>query len=78
MQFLLEAILLAALGGAVGVLAGSGVARLVEWFAEIPVVVRPGLVVAALTLATLVGLASGFFPSMRASRLQPVDALRAE
>jgi putative ABC transport system permease protein len=77
-QFLMEATLMAAAGGTIGVLLGSGVASLVRALSLVPVAVRPSLVAAALALATAVGVVSGVFPSMKASRLQPTEALRAE
>jgi putative ABC transport system permease protein len=77
-QFLMEAVLMAAGGGAIGVAAGAGVAQLVERLSPLPVAVRPSLVVASILLATLVGVVSGVFPSIKAARLQPVDALRSE
>jgi putative ABC transport system permease protein len=74
----MEATLMAAAGGTIGVLLGSGVASLVRALSLVPVAVRPSLVAAALALATAVGVVSGVFPSMKASRLQPTEALRAE
>ncbi len=78
MQFLMESVLLAAAGGLAGVLLGAAVARVVQALSPVPVAVNPSAVAASLLLATLVGAASGLFPSIRASRLQPTDALRAE
>ena len=78
MQFLTEAILLSTAGGLIGVLIGTAVAGLVEAFSPVPVAVRPSVVLASIGLATLVGVASGLFPSIQASRLQPTDALRSE
>jgi putative ABC transport system permease protein len=78
MQFLMEAVLLSAAGGMIGVAIGWGAAQAVQAFSPLPVSVRPSLVAAALAVATLVGVASGLFPSIQASRLQPTDALRSE
>ncbi len=77
-QFLMEAVLMAGAGGAVGVVLGTAVAKLVEALSPVPVSVTPPLVATALGLATLVGTASGVFPSIKASRLQPTEALRSE
>jgi putative ABC transport system permease protein len=77
-QFLMEAALMAGMGGVVGVLVGSGVAALVQAVSPLPVAITPMLVVSSLLLATTVGVASGLFPSIKASRLQPADALRSE
>lgn len=78
MQFLMEAVLMAASGGLIGVAIGVGVASLVRAVSPVPVSVRPGIVVTAIVLATLVGVVSGVFPSIKASRLQPTEALRSE
>ncbi|HET9481628.1 MAG TPA: ABC transporter permease [Candidatus Polarisedimenticolia bacterium] len=78
MQFLMEAVVLAAAGGVIGVLLGTGIARLVESVSPIPVQVRLPLVATSLGLATLVGVASGLFPSIQASKLMPTEALRNE
>jgi len=77
-QFLMEAVIMAFTGGLIGVGIGALVARLVEALSPVPVAVRPALVVASIGLATVVGVASGVFPSIKASRLQPTEALRSE
>jgi putative ABC transport system permease protein len=77
-QFLMEAVLMASAGGVIGVAIGALVARAVEALSPIPVSVRPPLVIASFLLATLVGVVSGVFPSIKASRLQPTEALRSE
>jgi putative ABC transport system permease protein len=78
LQFLLEAAILAAAGGLVGVALGVGVSRAVSGVIPFPTVVRPQLVAASLALATAVGLVFGIWPSWKASRLNPIDALRSE
>jgi len=77
-QFLMEAVLMAFTGGLIGVAIGALVAKVVEAFSPLPVSVRPPLVVASIVLATVVGILSGVFPSIKASRLQPTEALRSE
>jgi putative ABC transport system permease protein len=74
----MEAVLMASAGGVIGVAIGALVARAVEALSPIPVSVRPPLVIASFLLATLVGVVSGVFPSIKASRLQPTEALRSE
>jgi len=78
LQFLMEAVLLSAAGGLIGVVLGWMMGAAVKAFSPVPVSVGPALVIAALGVATLVGVASGLFPSIQASRLQPTDALRSE
>jgi putative ABC transport system permease protein len=77
-QFLLEAVLLAASGGVVGLLAGTAAARatssLTTWQAQIT---WAALAAAGLS-AVVTGVASGVLPARRASRLDPVDALRTD
>jgi putative ABC transport system permease protein len=75
-QFLLEALILAAAGGIGGVLLGAGVtaayARIRGWGLLIPGLAMWGGLAAALLIGTLAGL----YPAMRASRLSPTEALR--
>ncbi|HEY3355039.1 MAG TPA: ABC transporter permease [Polyangia bacterium] len=81
-QFLVEAILLSTIGGAVGVGAGIGSAlgacALIRHFKPtwVTAVSQPA-VVAAVVVALLIGLVFGYFPARRASRLDPVQAIRA-
>src|SRR5207249_4733059 len=77
-QFLMEAVIMAFTGGLIGVGIGAVVARLVAALSPVPVAVRAPLVIASIGLATLVGIVSGVFPSIKASRLQPTEALRSE
>ncbi len=78
-QFLIEAVTLAVVGGVVGILLGAlgayGISALVEDFRS---VITPNAVLLATTVSALVGLVSGLYPAWRASRLNPIDALRYE
>ena len=78
LQFLIEAVLLTLAGGAVGILLGAGVSAGVRTASGLPTFVSPGSVVIAVFVSTAVGVFCGLYPAMRASRLDPVDALRYE
>ena len=77
--FLAEATVLATVGGAVGLLAGIGLANLLRAAVPgLPVHTPPELAAAALAVSLLTGLASGVLPARRAAGLDPVEALRTE
>jgi len=77
-QFLLEAVLLALLGGAAGVAAGIGVSHLMAEAAGWPVLVQWDAVALAVGVSGLTGLFFGYWPARRAARLDPIQALRSE
>jgi len=78
LQFLIEAVVLAALGGLVGVLlaavASVGLAQLMQ----VPFLFNPGINLLALAFAAAIGVIFGYFPARRAARLDPIEALRHE
>jgi putative ABC transport system permease protein len=78
LQFLLEAVMLSALGGGVGVLAGAGLTALLASLFEISLKVTAPYVLLAVIVSSAVGIVSGWYPAHRAARLDPVVALRAE
>ncbi len=81
-QFLVEALTLALLGGGLGILTGLSGALLVPRFVggvtELSALPGPGTISAAVGLTVAVGLLAGGYPAYRASRLDPVEALRSE
>ena len=77
-QFLFEAISMSVVGGILGVLGGFGVSRLLASKAGWPVVVSPDSVILAFGVAAFVGIFFGFYPARKASRLDPIEALRYE
>ncbi|HEY3566928.1 MAG TPA: ABC transporter permease [Thermoanaerobaculia bacterium] len=77
-QFLLEAALLSFVGGTIGVILGALVSLAVDRVAHFPANLTMGTAALGLGLSVAVGIAAGYWPAVHASRLQPVDALRAE
>jgi putative ABC transport system permease protein len=77
-QFLVEALVLALIGGLVGVGLGAGVTKLVAAQADWPVLLSPTVMLGTVVIAGLSGVVAGFYPALRASRLDPIEALRHE
>lgn len=76
-QFLIEAVLVCVLGGALGILLAFGVGSLINKFGgeNVGVIYSPLAIVVAFVCSTLIGVIFGFLPARNASRLNPVDAL---
>jgi putative ABC transport system permease protein len=77
-QFLTEASTITLAGGTAGILLGVLLAGAVHLFTRLPFAVPAGVVVAALAVSVGVGLVFGLYPAYRASRLDPIEALRYE
>jgi putative ABC transport system permease protein len=77
-QFLIEAIVLSTLGGIAGVIAGLGATRLISAFAGWQTLTSIQPLLVAFLVAMAVGLVFGYYPARRASRLDPIAALRYE
>jgi putative ABC transport system permease protein len=77
-QFLIEAVLLALTGGTMGIVFGSAGAVLISHFAGWSTVISPAAVVLAFGFSAAVGIFFGFYPARKASRMDPIEALRFE
>ncbi len=81
LQFLTEAIVLSLMGGFIGIAVGVGASKLlkhIKMFASMNTVVSPESVVLAFGFAAAIGIFFGFYPARKASRLDPIEALRYE
>jgi len=77
-QFVIEAGALTAVGGLLGVGTGLAAGYIVPRTANIAVTITPGPVLIAVAVAVAVGLVFGVYPALRAARLAPIEALRAQ
>jgi len=77
-QFIVEAVVLCLVGGALGILLGHGGSLLVRLLLRWPVETSPLAIAAAVLVSAGVGMIFGFYPAWKASRLDPIEALRYE
>ena len=77
-QFLAEAVLLCLAGGALGILLGKGSSYLVTVILKWPTELSIAAIVSAVAVSAVVGILFGYYPAWKASRLDPIDALRYE
>jgi putative ABC transport system permease protein len=77
-QFLIEALVLCMLGGVLGLVLGSLVASVIARYTEWPILLGPQAMLLAVMFAAAAGILSGYYPAHKASRLDPIEALRFE
>ncbi len=77
-QFLLESVVMCTVGGMIGILFGMGAVYMISGLFKVPPVVNNGAIIMAFGFSAGVGLFFGLYPAMRASRLEPIEALRYE
>jgi len=78
LQFLLEAMTLSLIGGALGILLSIIVVYLINHFTELAAVINPMVILIAVLFSAFVGISFGFYPALKASGLNPIVALRHE
>ena len=77
-QFLVESVVVTLIGGVLGVLLGAGFTRAISSLIQQPVVLSPAMILAGLSFSVVVGIFFGFYPAVKAARLNPIQALRYE
>lgn len=77
-QFLTESAIISALGGIIGVILGVGIVMLGGGLLGVSVVVKPEVIIAAVSFSAVVGIFFGLYPASKAAKADPIDALRYE
>jgi putative ABC transport system permease protein len=77
-QFLIEAVTVTAIGGAIGVVAGFALAYLLSFLMGFPLLLNVNSAVLGVGVSSVVGIVSGLWPAWRAAKLDPIEALRKE
>jgi len=78
LQFLIEAVVLSALGGLIGILIATGASWWLSALMKVPYAFDPSINLLALGFSAVIGVVFGYFPARRAARMDPIEALRHE
>ena len=78
LQFLIEAVVLAALGGLIGIVLATGASIGLSALMDVPYIFNPGVNLLSFVFSAGIGVVFGYFPARRAARMDPIDALRHE
>jgi putative ABC transport system permease protein len=78
LQFLIEAVVLAALGGLVGIVIATGASIALAAVMEVPYLFDPLINLMSFVFSAAIGVVFGYFPARRAAQLDPIEALRHE
>jgi putative ABC transport system permease protein len=78
LQFLIEAVVLSALGGLVGVIVATVASWVLAGMMAVPYVFDPAINLLSLLFSAAIGVLFGYFPARRAARMDPIEALRHE
>jgi putative ABC transport system permease protein len=77
-QFLIEAVVMSLIGGAIGIVFGVGLAYAISATVGWPILISPGAIAGAAVVAMAVGIFFGYYPAQKAAQLDPIEALRYE
>jgi ABC-type antimicrobial peptide transport system permease subunit len=77
-QFLIEAVVMSMIGGAVGIVFGVGLAYAISLTVGWPILISPAAIAGAAAVAMAVGIFFGYYPAQKAAQLDPIEALRYE
>jgi putative ABC transport system permease protein len=78
LQFLIEAVVLAALGGLIGIVLATGASMIMAGLMQVPYLFNPAINLLSFVFSAGIGVLFGYFPARRAARLDPIEALRHE
>jgi putative ABC transport system permease protein len=78
LQFLIEAVVLSALGGVIGIIIATGASYILSGVMEVPYAFDPSINLLALVFSAAIGVIFGYFPARRAAKMDPIEALRHE
>jgi ABC-type antimicrobial peptide transport system permease subunit len=73
-----EAVVLCLMGGFIGILLGRGASLTLHWVLKLPIELSIPAIVAAIAVSAGVGVVFGYYPAWKASKLDPIEALRYE